>query len=678
MQNRFGFRDLILSLLLVAIIILLSLSLHQQNRHWQQQVDAETRLRDDIANLDQRFEQLLDELYEDVPPEPSTGAGADFEQEADNGETDAVDDQTDGRDAQEPHAPYGDGEGDDTVFVAADGEDAPAQRRLRRPNLGPRPEARFGEGHAFHRRVQIQRQEDYAAGDWVVDVLHSSIGKLTPIVPADAYQSRIEPYVIESLAQRSPETLDWEPVIARSWTQSDDGLELHFKLRDDVTFSDGEPLTSEDVVWTFRWIMNDRVNAPQLRSYYNRFESVEAKGPHEVVFRLREPYFRAMDFAAGMPILAEHWYGQFSPEEFNRLPGLLFGSGPYRLQGDPRTWRPGGNTITLERNQRYWGPRPPFDRLMWRIVMSPAGRAADYRQGRIDIFTPEPEEHGQHKRNPRMRERGPIFEFFSPTAGYRYIGWNQRRDGEDTRFADPKVRRAMTMLTNRELICERIMHGLAKPTSGPFNIQSPQYNADIDPWPYDLEKARELLREAGYKDRNGDGVIQNEDGEDFRFRLIYPSRNPNYHEMALYLRDSYMRAGIILEPDPTEWTTMLQRIDERNFEAITLGWTASLEGDPYQIFHSSQIADGGHNFINYRNEELDEVIEKGRTEMNEDKRMAHWHEVHRILHEDQPYTFLFNQISVRYVDGRFSNVRQLELELTPRIEWYVPHHQQRY
>ena len=154
--------------------------------------------------------------------------------------------------------------------------------------------------------------------------------------------------------------------------------------------------------------------------------------------------------------------------------------------------------------------------------------------------------------------------------------------------------------------------------------------------------------------------------------------------MMLLLKDSYVRAGILMEPVPTQWPMMIEALDKKNFDAISLAWTAGFEVDVYQMLHSSQTEPGGDNFMNYKNADLDRAIELARGELDEEKRMAHWHRAHEIIWEDQPYTYLTWRKSLAFVDGRFENVRTVRSGLNRGglwrmpLEWYVTQGQQRY
>jgi peptide/nickel transport system substrate-binding protein len=150
------------------------------------------------------------------------------------------------------------------------------------------------------------------------------------------------------------------------------------------------------------------------------------------------------------------------------------------------------------------------------------------------------------------------------------------------------------------------------------------------------------------------------------------------------MKDNFARGGIIMEPERTDWPVLVQKLNQSNFEAVTLGWSSVPESDPYQVFHSDNIKDQGDNRTSYSNPELDKVIELGRTTMDRDKRMQEWHKVHRILHEDQPYTFMFNRKALRLFNERVHNVQESKLGLNYEhlnggvMPWFIPKDQQKY
>lgn len=538
------------------------------------------------------------------------------------------------------------------------------------------------KGDAFDRARAASEQVDYASGDWLMLAFGTGIKTLTPLVSSDAYASEVQGYVLESLLTRDPDTLEWQGLLAEDWRVADDGLTISFTLRHDVSFSDGTPLTAHDVQFTYEFIMNDVIAAPRDRAYLSRIEKVTALDDYHVEFVLSEPYFNGLQLAGGMAVLPKHFYGPYldDPRTFNESRGLLLGSGPYRML-DPENWTPDQGRIELERNPRYWGPvDPPFDRIVWRVIENDSARLTTFRNGDIDVYSARPREYRRLLDDASLMDRSRHFEYMSPTAGYSYIAWNQARAGAPTLFSDVRVRRAMSLLTDVDRVIDEIFLGYGEPAVSPFSPRSPQHDPANTPIPYDLEQARALLAQAGYADRDNDGILEDENGKPFEFELTFFQDNEDTRRMVLFLRDIYARAGIVMKPRPTEWSVMLENIQQKNFDAITLGWTSGIEIDIYQMFHSTQAVEGGDNFVNYRNSELDRIIDAARSEVDEDKRMALWHQAERILVEDQPYTFLFRRKSLVFVDRRIANVSEtglgLNLMMVP-VEVYVPASQQR-
>jgi peptide/nickel transport system substrate-binding protein len=536
---------------------------------------------------------------------------------------------------------------------------------------------------AFRRAHAATQRSDYAEGDWLVNAFATGLKTITPLASSDAYASDVQSYVLESLLSRDPDTLEWQGLIARDWQVSEDGLTFTFHLRDDVKFSDGKPLTADDVAFTYDFIMNPKIAAPRERAYYEKLASVRANGPLEVVFVYKEPYYNALDLAGGLAIMPRHFYEPYlnDPDTFNQSKGLLLGSGPYRLK-DPKGWTPDTGIVELERNPRYWGPvRPSFERLLWRIIGNDSARLTTYRNRDIDAYGARPVEYKKLLDDGALMARSQHFEYMSPTAGYNYIGWNQQRDGKPSRFADARVRQAMTYLTDRQRIVDEIFLGYGEPAVSPFSPRSKQHDTSLDPHPFDVTKAQALLKEAGYEDRNGDGVLEGPNDTPFSFDLVYFQDSEDTKRMVLLLKDLYARAGIELKPKPSEWAVMLDLINRRDFDAITLGWTSGIETDIYQIFHSSQTVTGGDNFVNYVNPELDQLIDTARATVDESKRMPLWQRCEQILFADQPYTFLTRRKSLVFIDQRLHNVAMTGLGLnfgSVPLELYVPRALQKY
>lgn len=536
---------------------------------------------------------------------------------------------------------------------------------------------------AFARAAAAEAQADYAQGDWSVRALGGAIKSISPFVYTDRAASDIQPYIFETLVTVDPDTLEPTGLIATDWSISEDGLVFTFDMRDDVYFSDGEKLEASDVVFSFNFVMNEKIQAPTHRAYYNRIESVEALGPHQVKFTFSEPYFAALELAGGLTILPEHFYVKYleKTNEFNESKGILLGSGPYMLP-DPTGWKADTGSLELIRNPRYWGDvQPSYDRILWRVVQNASARLTTFRNGDVDSYGARPIEYEKLKTDPQIKEKSQSFVYSSANDGYSFLGWNQEKDGLPSFFANKDVRLAMTYLVDRERIIEDIYFGHAVPVASPFGPLSPQHDPNIKPRQHSAEKAKALLKAAGFEDRDGNGVLEDKDGNPFEFKLTFFQDNEDTKRMVLLLKDLFAQAKVKLIPDPQEWPIMIEMLDKKNFDAITLGWGGTIEGDLYQIFHSSQALTNGDNFIKYVNPELDKWIEAARAEPVAEKRMPLWHKAEAILYEDQPYTFLFRRQTMAFVDKRIKNLKVTKVGLNRGLiptETYVPLAQQKY
>lgn len=503
-------------------------------------------------------------------------------------------------------------------------------------------------------------------GDWYVPHLSAEPATLNPITATDAYEGSINQFVYESLLERDNETLELVPLLAERWEISEDKLKYIFTLKKGLHWQDGAPLTTEDVLYTFDRVRDPEVDAPHLRNYYRDLRDVEVLDERTVRFTYAEPYFKALEMIGGLSIIPKHIFGGAEGRDFNIHPAgrSPIGSGPYRFL----KWET-GKEIILERYPDYWGKKHYLDRIVFKIITDRTAALQVLKKQEMDSMSLTPIQWVKQTGSDRFEENFDKYRYYTP--GYSYVGWNLRKP----LFRDRRVRTALTMLLDREAFLKNILYGLGRVVSGNFYYESRDYDRSIEPWPYDPEKAKSLLAEAGWKDSDGDGVLDR-DGVPFRFEFTYSSGSTIGEQLATVLKESLGKVGIEMSIRQLEWALFTQLLDDRAFDAVTLGWRLAVEADPYQLWHSSQ-AEKGSNLVGFRNEEADGIIERGRSEFDKEKRVLMYRRFHRILHEEQPYTFLFVSESLVALDKRFSNVVRYPLGLDA-AEWYVPAEAQRY
>lgn len=540
-------------------------------------------------------------------------------------------------------------------------------------------------------------------GDWLVEHLLSDPEQLNPLTSNDATASSLLGYMVESLLDRDPDTLALRPLLAASLPEvSDDHLTYTFHLRPDAKFSDGTPVTGEDVLFSIKAIKSPKVNAPFLRVYYASIVGAELIDPLTIRFTAAEPYFLNESVLGGISVLPKHYYdpegeldgvtfaqvAQDDPatadpvagfaQKFNRdFARKPLGSGPYTF-GEWKT----GERVILVRNPDYWGyghegiETPYIDRLVFKIVNNTDAALVTLKAGDLDAMGLDPLQHLRQTESPKFNESFSKVTYYSPS--YTYLGWNN----DSPIFRDPAVRRAMTMLIDREAMVKTILFDLGQVINGPVYRFRPEYDESITPPPHDPAAADKLLDAQGWRDSDGDGI--RDKGIDggkvpFSFEIKINSGNEVRKSVALTVQDALRKHGIEVKIREIDWTIFLDDVQGRRFDAVVLGWAMSVNPpDAYQVWHSSQIANGGSNFIGYRDDRVDEILTEYRRTFDEGRRIALYKEFQQILNRDQPYTFLFMRKSVLAYQRRFQNVKALPIGGVVVSRWWVPKNLQKY
>ena len=504
-----------------------------------------------------------------------------------------------------------------------------------------------------------------ADGDWLVSRLSAEMPHLNPLTSTDYYARQVFAWIFEPLIDYDNETLEPEPNLAESWEISDDHLTYTFHLREDITFSDGIPLTAQDVKFTYDKTMDPATDCAHVRHMYQDIERIEIPDDYTVRYVCKLPYFRHLIVLGLIRILPEHIYGEgdFNNHPNNRHP---IGSGPYIFE----SWET-GRQVALTRNENYWGEKPRILKRVYKIITDDNAAFQVLEAGEIDAMEDVPREAWVTRMTkPGFEERFNKFMHYSPR--YTYLAWNRKRAW----FGDTRVRRAMTMLLDRELIHETIYQGTVRTVSGPQFIESPEYNNDVAPWPFDPEQAKALLEQAGWTDADGDGVRE-KDGTPFRFEMLYGTGRPAVEQMMTVYKEELEQAGVKMVLKPLEFATVLESTAKGEFDAYSLGWVLPLYPDPYSTWHSSQTMEGGYNRVWFENAEADKLIEDARIEFDRKKRIELYHRLHEILHYEQPYTFLHCPAELVAVDKRFHGIKVYPYGLDPE-EWWVPLGSQKY
>ncbi len=447
---------------------------------------------------------------------------------------------------------------------------------------------------------------------------------------------------------------------------------IAFHLRKDVRWHDGAPFTAADVLFTYESLMDETVASPR-RSSYEDVRKLEAPDAYTIRVTYKRPYSPALlSWMMGMipkHILAGHdtrWWAT----EYSRKP---IGTGPFILE----KWKT-NEEITLKRNPDYFEGAPHLDRVVIRFIPDMLALRLSFETGEIDILGVAPHALGAMRDNPD-------YEIFSNLSrGYTYVGWNLRRP----MFQDKRVRHAVAHAINVPEIIKYLLYGQGVQSNGIFFPDHWWADRDLKPLEYDPERAKALLAEAGWVERDKDGCLVR-NGERFEFTLITNQANEARKDIATLVQGDLDRLGIKVTIAIYEWAVFIKDIDALDFDACVLGWSLGNDYDQYQLWHSSQTDPGELNFVGYANPEADQLIEKIRSEFDRERIIEYCRRLQAIIYEDQPYVFLHTPMAttamhkgafrVRRPDGKGGwidePIRDTKAGIgVYNVWWYRPEH----
>jgi peptide/nickel transport system substrate-binding protein len=434
------------------------------------------------------------------------------------------------------------------------------------------------------------------------------------------------------------ERFEPRPYLAESWEIAPDSLSIVFRLRRDVLWHDGEPTDAHDVRFTWE-VVTDPLTAFPNAAFWDHYvkgpEGVEVIDDFTVRIRLAQMHAGFLDPFRTVAILPEHLLGDVPRDRLKQHPyGSLcpVGNGPFVFESHaPQDrWIFTANPVF----PAALGGRPFVDRYVYRIVTEQTTLLAELLTENVDVYiAPTPEQAEQIRAHPNLELRA------YPFRSYVFVGWNSRRP----QLADARVRRAITMGTNREHIVQAILRGYGQVAhTGVLPFHFAYAPDELPVLRYDPAAARALLDEAGWRDRDGDGVRESADGTRLSFTIKY---NPNLlrQQIAEIMQSQLREIGIEARPQVVEYTTLLTQINTptlRDFDGVVMGWITEFKIDDTDLFHSARI-DQPFAWAGTRNPRIDRLLEAISRTVDRTQARALWMEYQRELIEEQPYTYFY-------------------------------------
>ncbi|MDD4955718.1 MAG: peptide-binding protein [Candidatus Omnitrophica bacterium] len=504
-----------------------------------------------------------------------------------------------------------------------------------------------------------------AYGDKIIIGSAAEASNLIPMLSSDSASHEVSGFIFNGLVKYDKDlTLIGD--LANNWDISEGGLVITFHLKKGVKWQDGVEFTADDVMFGYQTIINEKTLSAYKEDY---FQVKKAEVLDKYTFRVTydKPYAPALASWGSLVVLPKHILEKedINKTAFSRKPT---GTGAFKF----KEWVP-GQKIILDANDNYFEGRPYLDEVVLRIVPDPTTMFLELKTKGVDWIGLSSLQYQKQTDSAFFKKNYKKFRY--PSFSYTYLGFNFKHPW----FSDKRIRQAVAFALNKEEIVKGVLFGLGSISTGPYVPNTWPYNPNVKKYEYNPQKAKELLKEAGWQDKDRDGILE-KNGKKFEFTILTNMANTERIKTATIIQYRLKEVGIKVNIRSLEWSAFINWfIDKRRFEAVILGWSIGLDPDQYDIWHSSKTKEKELNFVSFKNEEVDKLLEEGRRTFDIEKRKKAYFRIQEILAEELPYIFLYVPDSLPIVSSRFEGIVPAPIGIGYNIEkWYVPKRLQKY
>ncbi len=477
--------------------------------------------------------------------------------------------------------------------------------------------------------------------------ISASPSKLNPLIATDSASGEIAGWIFNGLFKYDKEGKVVGD-LAKRWKFLSD-TELWVELRKGVLWHDGKPLSAEDVKFTYELITSPKVFTPYA-SEFRYVKSVEVLDERHLLITYKKPYFKALQTWM-LGIVPKHILQNVSDVMTSRFNQHPVGTGPYYLRGFEVS-----KDIELFGFQDYFEHPPRIPKIVYHFLPDPSTQFLMLRQKKLDVGSLTPLQL-ERQIDRDFKEFYNIYEM--PSHGYTYLGFNLK----NPKFQDKRVRQAINLAIDRQELIDILFFSHARVCTGPFMPGTFAYDKNIKPPKLDLQKAKELLKEAGYDKEHP-----------LRFEIATNSNNTLRLYAAQIIQQQLSKIGVEVTIRAMEWQAFLNTVVmPRKFETVLLGWGLGLMPDAYAIWHSEGDRPGGFNFIGYKNPKVDRLIKEAETTIDQERLAKLYKEIFRQIVADVPYIFLYIPNSITAVNKSIKNVEPSIVGVMHNaIDWIKP------
>ena len=455
--------------------------------------------------------------------------------------------------------------------------------------------------------------------------------RLNPILATDSSSSEIAGFLFNGLVKYDKDLKKIVGDLAKEYFFKDEQT-LIFKLHSNIKWHDGEPMGARDVLFTYETLLSEKISSPYSANF--RFvKDLRIIDEHTLEVRYTKPYFKALEIwmMGILPWHILHDETNLMSSSFNTNP---IGTGAYKLHQLEHS-----KNIVLLANESYFLGKPKIERISFHVIADPMTRFLMLQSKALDVGSIEAMEY-ERQLDANFLKNFNIYEQISHS--YTYLGFNLK----EKKFQDPRVREALSLAIDREELVEILFLKHARICTGPFLPGTDSFHEQIQAVTLQREKAKQLLDEAGYNEKNP-----------LKFEIATSNSSAIRPYAAQILQYQLQKVGVEVSLRVMEWQAFLNMVVfPRKFDTVLLGWSLSSTPDPYTIWHSDNDKQGGFNFIGYKNKEVDLLIERMESSIDKDKIATINREIFAKIVEDNPYLFLYIPNSITTLSKEIKNV----------------------
>ncbi len=494
-------------------------------------------------------------------------------------------------------------------------------------------------------------------GDRIVTLLPDGIHNLNFVDFSTSDEFEIIYLIADSLVSYD-NNLNIVPRLATSWKVNKKHTEIVFNLRKGVKFTDGVELTAKDVKYSFECVFDPKNKMMDIADTFKDLKKVEIIDKYTVKFVFSRPEPFIMDYFVDYFILPEHIYNtskySFSNNPANKKP---VGTGPFKLVKWVKD-----REIVLEANEDYFLGRPYLDKIVYIKGGNVNINFERLKKGDFDVLPISITTWKFKTQLPEIKENFVKYKYY--VFAFYYLAWNVHKKP----LNDRRVRLALAYLSDLERFNKLSFFGLYKVAIGPIHPQSKYFNKNLIPFPFDLQRAKKLLNEAGYMDRDGDGYLEGKNGKTLTVRILTQPFRGVFKKIPIFLQENFKKAGIKVVIDSVESGVYSKKLAKLDYDGAIGGW--SINPTPsYLVSMFSPSVDSSYtmNVNNYVNPELISLLEKLNHSFNDEERINICYRIQDILYKEQPYLYLFYPSALVLAHKRYRNLKPSPLGM---FKWY--------